>query len=407
MKLKKPDFSKLIKEKGLKTLEDVNGLMKELRKGLLESMLEGELDHHLGYEKYERKSESGTNSRNGHSSKKIKSENGSEEIKIPRDRESSFTPLLIPKGKRSVGVLDEAIYAMYSRGLSCEDIRGLVKDMYSVEVSAEYISSVTDSVIEHVRAWQSRPLKPCYAALFLDATFFNLRRDGQIKNVPLFTILGITLDGEKECLGIWLGERETAKDWMSILNELKNRGVKDVVFFCMDGLKGLGDAAASAFPDSKIQRCIVHQIRNSFRYVAYNDRKKLAKDLKLIYEAPTEEEGLRQLDLFAQNWDEKYSYISRSWRENWKHLSTFFSYSKELRKMIYTTNAVESLHASVKNIAKKNRVFPSEISLFKVVFMAIEHLSGRWTKVWNWPRIYSELTVFFPEIIKKYENLNG
>jgi transposase-like protein len=292
---------------------------------------------------------------------------------------------------------------MYGRGLSYREIQGYLEEIYGLDVSPEFISTVTDKVIALAQEWQNRPLSPIYSVVFIDATFFHIKSDGQVKNRAVYTMLGIDLEGNKDCLGIWIGGSESAKYWLPIFNELQQRGVKDILIFSSDNLPGISGAIEASFPRAEIQKCIVHQVRNSLKHVSYKERKAMAEDLKLIYTAQTEKEGFAQLESFAGKWNSQYPHVSKSWYSNWGELSTFFKYPEDLRRLIYTTNPIESLHSNMKKVAKKSTVFPNETALTKLLFLAIRNLTKRWTlRVRAWPKIYPQLLVFFEEILAEY-----
>jgi len=285
---------------------------------------------------------------------------------------------------------------MYAKGMTTRDIQDHIKDLYGYEISPETVSSITDKVLDRAREWQSRPLESVYALIYMDAVFLKMRHEGHVRNMAVYTIVGINLDGQKECLGLWISETESAKYWLSVLNELKNRGVQDVLIFTVDNLKGISEAIEAVFPGAEIQKCIVHQIRNSLRYVSWKERKAMAKDLRAIYEAATEQEGAAALEEFAEKWDKRYPHISASWRANWNEIVTFFKYPPEIRTLIYTTNPIESLNRQVKKAAKNKAIFPSEQALVKQVYLAIEAASRKWTmRHREWAVIYSQLMIYF------------
>jgi transposase-like protein len=368
--------------KDCKTSEDIfgeNGLVKQFVKALTERALQAELSTHLGYEKHETKGKNSGNSRNGTSSKVVKGEFGQAEIAIPRDRSGTFEPQLIQKGQTRFDGFDEKILAMYARGLSTRDIQAQLQELYGVEVSPTLISNVTDAVLDEVKAWQSRPLDKVYPIIYLDALVVKIRVDKQIINKAIHLALAINLDGEKELLGMWCNTTEGAKFWLSVLTELKNRGVQDVLICCCDGLTGFPSAIEAVFPKAKIQLCIVHLIRQSLRYVNWRHRKELAADLKQIYGSSTLEEAESALTAFAEKWDAQYPTISQIWLRHWENVTPFFDYPPEIRKVIYTTNAIESLNMTLRKVMKNKRVFPSDEAAFKQIYLALQNISKKWT----------------------------
>jgi len=341
-----------------------NGLLKQLTKRLVERTLEAELTDHLGYEPHESKGHGTGNNRNGKGEKTVQSETGAIDIKVPRDRNGSFEPKLIKKRQRRLEGFDDKVLALYSHGLSTRDIQGQLEELYGAEVSATLISNVTNAVMDDVRAWQSRPLSTVYPILYFDALFVKSRQEGPVKNKAVYLALGINLEGEKELLGLWIAETEGSKFWHSVFNELKNRGVQDCFIACVDGLKGLPEAIEAVYPHTQVQLCIVHKLRNSFKYVPWKDRKAVAKDLRAVYAAATLEEAEQALEDFSKLWDTKYPAISPSWRSDWDRLTVFFDYTPEIRKVIYTTNAIESLNYSLRKMLKNRGAFPNDDSYY-------------------------------------------
>ncbi len=333
------------------------GLLKQLGKRLIERMLEGELSEHLGYSKHAPEGRNGGNSRNGYRRKQLKSEQGTVTLAVPRDREGSYEPLLVPNGSQRLAGLDEKVIGLYARGLSTRDIQAQLQEFYGVELSPSLISNITDSVREEVTAWQNRPLEAVYPIVYLDALVSKVRDNGHVRNKALYVALGVTLDGQKEVLGLWVAQTEGAKFWLQVLTELKNRGVQDILIACVDGLKGFPEALEAAFPQTQVQLCIVHMVRHSLRFVTYKDRRAVAADLKKIYRAATREAGEQALEEFGQTWDDTYPTISRAWRDNWQRLATFFAYPPAIRRVIYTTNAVEAVNRSLRKILKTRGAF--------------------------------------------------
>jgi len=398
MALDREELKKLLKEKGVRSLDDFNAFMREVSKEVVETILDGELTDHLGYEKHDQKTKSTENARNGFTPKTVKSKFGEIDLDVPRDRQSDFEPQIVKKRQKDISGLEEKIISMYAKGMTTRDIQAHIKDLYGYEISPETVSSITDKVMERAREWQSRPLDSVYALVYMDAVFLKMRLEGHVRNMALYTIVGINLDGQKECLGLWICETESAKYWLSVLNELKNRGVQDVLIFTVDNLKGISEAIEAVFPRAEIQKCIVHQIRNSLRYVSWKERKAMAKDLRTIYEAATEQEGAAALDRFADKWDKRYPHISASWRTNWDEIVTFFKYPPEIRSIVYTTNPIESLNRQIKKTAKNKAIFPNEQALVKQVYLAIEGASRKWIfRHRDWAMIYSQLMIYFGE----------
>jgi putative transposase len=354
-----------------------DGVVKELQRRLLQAALEGELTGHLGYEPCERSD--AENSRNGYSSKTLKTGSGELVIQVPRDRQSTFEPQLIGKRETRFDGLDEKILYFYASGQSTEDIRQQLLDIYGVEVSTSFISNVTASVLEEVRIWQSRPLDNCYPIVYLDCIVVKVRQEKQIINKAVYLALGVNLEGQKELLGMWMSENEGAKFWLGVLTELKNRGVADIFIACVDGLTGFPDAIEAVYPKAKVQLCIVHMLRNSLKYVSWKDRKALCADLKKVYGAKTLDEAELALSHFADQWDSKYPSISQSWLNHWERLTPFFAYPLEIRRAIYTTNAIESLNMTLRKVIKNKRSFPNDEAVFKLLYLAINKISKKWT----------------------------
>ena len=385
-----------------------NGLLKELTKALLERVMEAEMSDHLGYEKHDRAGDNSGNSRNGVSIKTLKGDFGEMPLATPRDRNATFEPKIIAKGQRRWTGFDDKIISMYSRGMSTREIQGHLEDIYKVEVSPALISSVTEAVMEEVKTWQNRPLEPVYPIVYLDALVLKIRESGQVINKAIYVAIGVNMEGHKEVLGLWTGAAgnpaEGAKFWLQVLTELKNRGVGDVLIACVDGLKGFPEAIETVFPETAVQLCIVHQIRGSLNYVSWKQRKQVAADLKPIYQASTVEQAEQKLDEFAAKWDESYPTISKMWRRNWAHLTPFFAYPADIRKVIYTTNAVESLNMSLRKVIKTRGSFPNQDAAFKLLYLALEHIVKKWTMpVVNWKAALQRFTILFGDRVPKTE----
>jgi len=365
--------------KNIKTEKDLSDFSKQLKKMTVEAALGAEMEDHLGYAKHDPEGHHTGNSRNGYSGKTLKGDHGEVDIDVPRDRNSSFEPQLIRKGQTRLTEFDDQILSLYAKGMTTRDIVETFKEMYGADVSATLISRVTESVLEKVHEWQSRPLDEVYPIVYLDCMVVKIRQDKRVINKAIYLALGINLEGHKELLGMWLSENEGSKFWLSILTELQNRGLKDIFIACVDGLKGFPEAINTAYPDTKVQLCIVHMVRNSLRFVSWKDKKHVAADLKKIYSSPTVEEAERELAHFSEVWDKKYAAISKSWHEHWPNLITLFDYPDEIRKIIYTTNAIESLNSVIRKAIKNRKIFPHDNSALKVVWLAIQAASKKWT----------------------------
>jgi transposase-like protein len=373
-----------------------NGLLKQLTKRLVERTLEAELSDHLGYEPHHIKGRGSGNNRNGKGHKTVQCDTGALEIEVPRDRNGTFEPQLVKKRQRRLEGFDDKVLALYARGLSTRDIQGQLEELYGAKVSPTLISNVTNAVMEDVRAWQSRPLSAVYPILYFDALFVKSRQEGPVKNKAVYLALGINLEGEKELLGLWIAETEGSKFWLTVFNELKSRGVQDCFIACVDGLSGLPEAIETVFAHTQVQLCIVHKLRNSFKYVAWKDRKAVAKDLRTVYGAATLAEAEEALERFSENWDGKYPAISPSWRADWQRLTVFFDYSPEIRKVIYTTNAIESLNYSLRRMLKTRGSFPNDDSILKILYLAINRVSKRWTMpIRNWKAALNQFVILF------------
>ena len=399
------DYNSEIKK--CKTIDDVlgkNGLVQRLVKDVLENILEAEMDEHLGRDKYQRQSniEPGErNYRNGYSQKNLRSSFGDVDLDIPRDRKSEFEPQIVKKYEAVCNELDKKIISLYAKGMTTSDIQAEIEDLYGITISPSMVSKITDKVIATATEWQNRMLDKIYPIVYLDAMYFKVRSNGKIVNKAVYICLGYTMEGYKDILGLWVDEAEGAKFWLGICNDLKNRGVKEILIACMDGLKGLPQAIQTVFPSANIQTCIVHQIRNSIKYIASKDKKSFMKDLKEVYKAPTEELALAQLDKLKETWGNSYGMVIDSWYNNWNNLSTFFDFSPRIRKMIYTTNALEGFNRQVRKYTKSRTIFPTDESLNKCVYLATMEIMEKWTQpVPNWGATLAELTLFFTEELK-------
>ena len=377
------------------------GLAKKLTSRLLNKALEAEMDTHLGYRKHSSEGDGSGNSRNGYSEKTVITGDGEAQIKVPRDRNGEFEPEIVKKHERRLPLFNEQIISLYSRGMTTRDIQSHLKEIYDVDVSPELISNVTDAVHEDVRSWRTRPLESMYPIVYLDAVRVNSRESGKSVNKALYIALAITMEGRKEVLGFYLSDTEGAKFWMSVLTDLRNRGVQDILIACMDGLTGFPDAVRAVFPQTRIQLCIVHMVRNSTKYVSYKDLKAVCRDLKRIYSAPSEDEALLALDDFGSSWDSKYPMIRRSWESHWNDLNEFFQYPAEIRRVIYTTNAIESLNYSLRKVTKNRSAFPDDDSIYKIMYLAIGKASQKWTQpIRNWGLALNQFSIVFGDRVK-------
>jgi len=375
-----------------------DGLLKQLTKAVIEPCLESELDTHLGYRKHARAGNATGNRRNGHSQKTLQGEQGQVEIEVPRDRQGSFEPQLVQKGQTRLEGFDDKIITLYARGMTTRDIQAQLQELYGVEVSPTLISNVTEAVMDEVRQWQARPLEALYPIVYFDCLVVKVRENQRVINKALYLALGVNLSGYKELLGMWLAQNEGAKFWLAVLTELQNRGVKDIFIACVDGLTGFPEAIEAAYPQTRVQLCMVHLVRNSLRYVSYKHIKEVATDLKAIYSASTEAEAELQLELFAEKWDARYASISKSWRAHWARVIPLFAFPAEIRKVIYTTNAIESLNMTLRKVTRNHRIFPSDEAVYKVVYLAVRNLSKKWTMpIHDWKPALNRLAVEFAE----------
>lgn len=395
--LSKEQIKAMIEHYGIETPEDISSALKDMFGEALSEILNAELDTELGYEHGEKAPKNTSNRRNGKTRKTVRSsEFGDVDIAVPRDREGSFEPQIVKKNQKSVTGIEERIIAMYAKGMSTRDIEEHLRELYGIEASPTLVSNVTNKLLPVIQDWQSRPLEEVYAIVFMDAIHYKVRQDGHIRNKAAYIVLGIDLEGKKDILGIWIGESESSKFWLSVLNDLKNRGCQDILIASVDNLRGFSQAIEAAYPQAQIQKCVIHQIRSSTRFVGYKDLKAVTADLKPIYKASTEEAGLLELERFEEKWNGKYPIIAKSWRDNWTELSTFFQYPPELRKIIYTTNIIEGFHRQLRKATKTKSVFPSDESLMKMLFLVAKDVSKKWTmRVPNWGLILSQLVIFF------------
>lgn len=385
--------------KDYKSPEDMfgdDGLLQQLTKAVVERALQGELTHHLGYEKHALEGKNSGNSRNGKSSKTIRGKRGQVEIDVPRDRNSSFEPQLIKKGQTRFDGFDEKIISMYARGMTCREIKAHLQEIYGVEVSPDLISTVTDSVIDEVRQWQSRPLDPIYPILYLDALQVKVKDQGRVSNKAIYLAIGVNMSGLKEVLGMWASENEGAKFWLAIITELKARGVRDIFIACVDGLKGFPEAIEAVFPQTQVQLCLVHLLRFSLTYVSFKDRKGVAADLKSVYRAASADEAEQQLEAFAGKWDAQYPSIAKSWRANWARVTPMFGLPDDIRRAVYTTNVIESLNMSLRKVIKTRASFPNDEAAFKLLYLALRNAAKKWTMpVPHWSRAMQAFSIIY------------
>lgn len=361
------------------------GLLKQLTGALIERCLESELEEHLGYPKHGKRGEPSDNARNGSSRKTLKGSQGEITIAVPRDRDASFEPVLIPKHQSRLDGCEDKILALYARGMTTRDIQAQIDELYGVEVSPTFISNVTEAILDEVRTFQNRPLEAVYPIIYVDCLVVKVRENQRIINRALYLALGVSMEGQKELLGMWLGHNEGAKFWLSVFTELQNRGLKDLFIACVDGLIGLPEAIEALYPQTRVQLCMVHLVRNSLKYVSFKHRKEVAADLKLIYSAATENEAQVYVELFAEKWDQQYASISKLWRTHWSHVTPLFAFPEDIRKVIYTTNAIESVTMSLRKVTRNHRIFPSDEAVYKVVYLAMRNIAKKWTMpIRNW-----------------------
>ena len=394
-------ISELLSVANVQSMDDIQELFKETIAEFVEGSLNSELDTELGYEPYDVKNKTTDNSRNGHSKKTLRTSMGKVDIDVPHDRNGDFEPRILPKNQTSISQdMESKIISMYAKGMSTSDIEDHIRDIYGLEISDTTVSRITDKVLPAAKEWQQRPLESIYAVVFLDAIHYHVRSEGQIIKKDVYIAIGVNMEGRKDVLGMWVGENESAKFWASVLNNLRNRGVEDILIACTDNLTGFSQAIEAVFPKTDIQNCIIHQLRNSSKYVSYKDIKALMDDLKKVYTAVDEDAALNALDAFAEIWDSKYPRISKSWYDNWPNLSTYFKFPQELRKLIYTTNTIEGFNRQLKKVTKAKSVFPTDDSLFKMLYLAMKDITKKWTgRRQDWSRIYAQLAIYYGDRI--------
>jgi transposase-like protein len=391
--------------KDIKTEADLNALSRELLKLTVETALNAELTEHLGYEKHGDSKPARGNTRNGSTAKRLKGQHGEVDIQTPRDRNGSFEPQLVRKNQTRLTSMDDQILTLYAKGLSTREIVDTFKEMYDADVSPTLVSRVTEKVLEQITQWQSRPLDAVYPIVYLDCIVIKIRDNLRVINKSIYLALGVNMDGKKDLLGLWMSDNEGAKFWLSVLTELKNRGVQDILIACVDGLKGFPDAIAAAYPDTRIQLCIVHMVRNSLKYVSWKDYKAVTADLKRIYQCGTEDQALAELDRFGQQWNALYPQITKSWTTHWVNLRTLFEYPPEIRRAIYTTNAIESLNSVIRAATKRRKLFPNDESAMKVIYLAISQAARKWTMpIQNWRLALNRFMIEFGDRIQQYDH---
>lgn len=398
-KERKENLQKVLQGLNVKSYGDLQEVFKLMVGEILENGLEGELEEELGYSKYDYRNKETENSRNGYSSKRLKTSFGETEVKVPRDRQGEFEPQLVKKQQTTLsGDIEEKIISMYAKGMTTGDIESHIREIYGLECSDSTVSRITDKILPVVKEWQQRPLEEIYAVVFMDAIHFHVRSEGSIIKKAVYIAIGMRLDGTREVLGMWIGENESAKFWLSVMNSMKNRGVEDILIACVDGLTGFTNAIEAVFPQTEIQQCIIHQIRNTTRFVSYKDIKTLMADLKRVYAAVDEPTALSELDSFDEKWSGKYPKIAVSWRANWVNLSTYFKYPQEVRTLIYTTNSIEGFNRQLRKVTKNKGVFPTDDSLLKMLYLAMIDITKKWTgRRRDWGRIHSQLEIFFAD----------
>ena len=391
---KKNIIAGLLQEYDIQSAQDIEAALKDLLGGTIQSMLEAELDNHLGYDNYERGSN--TDYRNGTKPKILRSSYGEIPIDVPQDRDGDFEPKIVQKRKKDISGIEQKIIAMYAKGLSTRQISEQIEDIYGFDISEGMVSDITDKLLPEIEEWQKRPLSDVYPIVFIDAVHFSVRDERVVKKLAAYVILGVNADGIKEVLGIYIGENESSKYWLGVLNELKNRGVKDILVLCADGLTGIKESIAASFPNTEYQRCIVHQIRNTLKFVADKDKKEFSKDLKSIYQATNEEIGYQNMIEVSEKWEKHYPNSMKSWQQNWDAIVPMFKFSADVRKVIYTTNAIESLNSTYRRLNRQRSVFPSDTALLKALYLATYEATKKWSKpLRNWGKVYGELSIMY------------
>ena len=403
MAIAKEQIRQIITENNFTNVADVYAYLKEGFKDILQELMEAEMDAVLGYEKNQKGNIVSTNKRNGYSTKTLKSQYGEFPIDIPRDRNGEFEPKLIPKYQRDISGIEEKVISLYARGMSTRDIHDQLQDLYGIELSAEMVSKITDKILPEIKEWQARPLNPVYPFVFMDCIHYKVREDGRILSRAAYVIMGVTIEGYKEILSITVGANETSKFWLGMLNDLKNRGIKDVLFFCVDGLPGFKEAIQAVFPSAQVQRCVIHMLRNSFKYINYSDLKKFSADFKNVYNAPNESIALDELEIVREKWGKKDPYAINNWENNWEDVNSFFQFPNEIRRIMYTTNIIEGLNRQYRKVTKTKSVFPSDTSLEKMLYLASGNITQKWTQRYrNWDQVIGQLIILYEERLTPY-----
>lgn len=403
MAIAKEQIRQIISQNNINSVTDIYALLKEGFKDILQELMEAEMDATLGYEKNQKGEIQTDNKRNGHSPKNLKSQYGEFQVDVPRDRNGEFGPKLIPKYQRDISGIEEKVISLYARGMGTRDIHGQLQDLYGIELSAEMVSKITDKILPQAKEWQSRPLAPIYPFVFMDCIHYKVREEGRILSRAAYVVLGVTTEGYKEILSITVGANETSKFWLGMLNGLKNRGVKDVLSFCVDGLPGFKEAIGAVYPQAQVQRCVIHMLRNSFKYVNYSDLKKSSSDFKAVYNAPNEAAGLEELEAAKEKWGRKYPYAVSNWENNWEDISPFFQFSDDIRRIMYTTNIIEALNRQYRKVTKTKSVFPSDQSLEKMLYLASGNIVKKWTQRYRgWDQVLNQLAVLYGERLSQY-----
>ena len=403
MAIAKEQIRQIITENNFTNVADVYAYLKEGFKEILQELMEAEMDAVLGYEKNQKGNIVSTNKRNGYSTKTVKSQYGEFPIDIPRDRNGEFEPKLIPKYQRDISGIEEKVISLYARGMSTRDIHDQLQDLYGIELSAEMVSKITDKILPEIKEWQARPLNPVYPFVFMDCIHYKVREDGRILSRAAYVIMGVTIEGYKEILSITVGANETSKFWLGMLNDLKNRGIKDVLFFCVDGLPGFKEAIQAVFPNAQVQRCVIHMLRNSFKYINYTDLKKFSADFKNVYNAPNESLALTELEIVREKWGKKYPYAISNWENNWEDVNSFFQFPDEIQRIMYTTNIIEGLNRQYRKVTKTKSVFPSDTSLEKMLYLASRNITQKWTQRYrNWDQVLGQLIILYEERLTPY-----
>lgn len=403
MGIPKEQLRQIIAENNIKEVGDIYALFKESFKDILQELLEAEMEVSIGYAKNNKQGIATQNKRNGYCPKTVKSQYGQFQVDVPRDRNGEFEPKILPKHQRDISGIEEKIISLYGRGMTTRDIHDQLQDLYGIELSAEMVSKITDKILPNVREWQSRPLEAVYPFVFMDAIHYKVREDGRILNRAAYVVLGVTLEGTKDILSITVGANESSKFWLGILNDLRNRGVKEVLFFCIDGLSGFKEAIHAVFPDSQVQRCVIHMLRNSFKYVSYKDLRQFAADFKAVYKAPTEDLALSELEALKDTWGNKYPYAISNWQQNWEEVRPFFQFSDDIRRIMYTTNIIEGVNRQFRKATKTKSVFPNDVSLEKMLYLTTQNIQSKWTQRYrNWDLVLSQLLILYGERLSPY-----